>query len=354
MDHNLSLLYEYAATYRLSEYYALYASLGAASPALRQSMDVRLMNAQLKLFTCDDSMADDLEHAGKLQGKPIFPCLSTKWLPQDPNGFVVFRLSAGSLQRFLQALPAAKAAMEGWYGSPGRCMVQQIEGELLYFGGRWHEALPLMKDQLTHLADDCVGTLMARYVCFRSHLALGQAKEAEADMLDIIRAVKAAPQHPTCARIYKTIREWSNLTTGWCGETPRYHHIPGGPALPVLEDRVAAIQKGISTLGPTELPFVTLAALKDQDVYTVRQLYMDVFHALYHFRERDLDASQTHFRLAMRVSAASGVIMPFVEYGRQIVPLLEAFRDMEEYASLIEKMIRLAGQYERGVEAYRA
>ncbi|MDL2236294.1 hypothetical protein LJC56_00455 [Christensenellaceae bacterium OttesenSCG-928-K19] len=352
MDNDKArLLHQYALEYRLSEFHTLFGEYTAGQEA-QNLLDAYLLQAQLKLFTADETIYDDLKQAEEIGGKARFPCLCLGWLPQDPNTFVVFNKDPGSLKRFLNVLPDSAALLRQWYGEPGYGMACQIRSEILYFTGNFEEAVLLAKEQYLR-TEDCVSMLIAGYILYRCYLAMDKSEDAKETLLRIIRLVKENPDHPTCKKVYKTIRSWSNLTTGWSGDTPRYHHTPDGYVLPVLEDRAAEILKGISRLGPTEEPFVEYAALNYKEIYTARLLYVDIFHAVYQFRAGKKAQAEKHFTKAYHVAEATGIVMPFVEYGEQIIPLIESLAGKKYATGWMEQIIDLARRYEESLEHFR-
>ena len=63
---------------------------------------------------------------------------------------------------------------------------------------------------------------------------------------------------------------------------------------------------------------------------------------------------KTYFLKAHKIAVASGLVMPFVEYGRQIAPLLEHIkRESKTYATWAEHILELAYLYEKSLEKYR-
>ena len=350
----ISRLYQQAAALQVSDFYALFSQSAPVLTAADRAEAHRLC-AQLKLLAADRSFCEDLRLAD--DGRPPqFPCLFSSFLPKSPNRFVVFSKSEGALDAFQKRLPEADGLLRQWYGEAGSGTVFQIHSEILYFSGRHDEAVALALKQRERADDDPAAALMAGYVLFRCRLAMGMTNEAETHMLDIIRVNKENAEHPTCSLIYRCIRDWANLTTGWSGDTPRYHRTPDGSVLPVLEDRAAAIQKGISQLSPTEEPFAKYARLCYDSAYTMRQLYMDIFYAMDQYRAGNRVQAQAHFHLAYLAASTGGLVMPFVEYGKQIIPLLDGLleNDARYSPAWIQWSIPLAREYEESLNQYRS
>ena len=348
---SLELLFQYASEYKFHDFTKSF--LESASYLHPSELgDAYLMQSQIKLFSADETLLEDLEQAERYEAAPRFPCLKDQWIPDSPNRFVVFKRTRDALRDFLQSLPQVGEKMRHWYGEAGVGMVRQMQSEILYFCGNFNEALRLAKEQGEASQRHCADDISSQYVQFRCYLAMGSNKEAERCMLDMIRSANA---HPECLRPYLIVRDWANLTTGWSGDNPRFSEIPNGEMLPVLEDRLTAIRKGISRLSLSEEPFVEYAKYRYKEVCTMREHYMDIFHAIYWFQVGDTRQALAHFMRAYRVSSASGLVMPFAEYGKQIVSFLRYVRDSGTTCShdWIAMTVSLAERYEESLRAYR-
>lgn len=343
---SLEMLYQCAVEYRFDAFAELFAELAPALPA-----EAYLMRAQIKLFVADATLLDDLDQAG--QGVSLqFPCLNNHWIADSANRFVVFNPAPHALQRFLRQLPRAERELTHWYGETGGSMVRQMQSGILYFLGEFSEAIRLAEQQDTK-PENKTDAILAQCVRFRCYLALGCKDRAEEAMLEMIRISK---KHPECQRSYQAIRGWANLTTGWSGDTPRFCDDHSGNMLPVFEDRLEAIRQGVSRMSPMERPFVEYAARGCEEVYTMRQYYMDIFHALYWFQAGDCERMESNFLRAYRIALASGLTTPFVEYGEQIAPLFQHILHSGIACShdWLAAILSLAEQYEENLDAYRA
>ena len=349
---NIELLFRYACAYEFRNFTELFHELASHlhAEALREA---HLMRAQIKLFAADETLMDDLEEAARMNVAPRFPCLQDRWMPDSPNRFVVFKKKPGALRKFLQILPGVGDKLGSWYQESGVAMAHQMQSEVLYFCGEPGEALALATGRCGRKQGHPADAILSLYVQFRCHLAMGAQKEAGECMMEMVRTAEASPE---CQGPYQVVRDWANLTTGWSGDNPRFYGASRGEALPVLEDRLAAIRKGISRFSALEEPFVEYAERSNRESYTMRQHYMDIFHALYWFQVEDRQQAEAYFQRAYRVSRSSGIVMPFAEYGSQIVPLLRYVegRDVDCARDWVSTILSLAERYEQGLQAYRA
>lgn len=346
-DTHLNSLFHFASEYRFLDFDRRLAESAPKDIPL----EAYLMQAQIKLFSCDDTLLGDLEVAGRAAFSPRYPSLNTLWLSDCPNRFVVFSPQQNALQALVKMLPGAGAMLRRWYGEIGEGMVRQIAGELLYFMGRFDDAVYLAGDRPQ--AQTPLDALLTQCTLFRCYLATGYPEKAQQCVLNMVALSKA---HPQCMSSYQTFREWANATTGWSGDTPRYHEGPAGDDQPLLEDRLNAIRRGISRMSQYEEPFVDYALSRYKDAYTVRRHYMAIFHALYWYNAGDCAQMKYHFDEAYRISSATGLMMPFAEYGRQILPLLKHVEKSGTNYSKewLDKLSSLANQYEDGLNAYRS
>lgn len=356
MDDNnyIRLAYDYAANY---EFITLLKLLSEDKFHLdsNHSTDIYLILAQIQLFSSDINIMKNLNKADKQKSMPQYPCLRQAWQFKSPNRFIVFQTEEGALSRFLNYLPETANQLTHWYGESGCGMARQLESEIRYFRGEYGKAILLAQDQLTYSVESRADELMAYYVLFRCWLGLGETKKAQNAMFMMIERSSSQYSTEYSYEIYQSIRDWANLTTGWSGDTPRYHSTPDGYVLPVLEDRVAAILKGISQLSDSEKPFADFASISYKNYYAVRWLYMDIFYAINSFRAGQYNQAMENFQRAYQLACASDIIMPFVEYGNQILPLLCKILKIEtRYSSAwINRVITLAEQYEDSINAYR-
>lgn len=351
-DKSLAELFQYAAGHQFGAFDRLLLEM-EGSFTEEELWEAYLMRAQIKLYTTDLSLLRDVEIAGQAAGTPRFPLLSTVWKVDAPNRFVVFPKAPEALPVFLQSLPEVGERLAKWYGGQARIIVGQIQGEISYFTGEIKAALAFALEQRRMQFSNNTNAIMSLMLQYRCHLALGQALEAEQCMLDMIRLARTFPE---CAAPYQAFRDWVVITTSWNGDSPRFYVDKNGAKLPVLEDRLENIRNGSPQARHLELPFVEYAEGHYDTAYQIRQLYMDVFHAIYWHSVRDRKQADSYFRRLYEIEQASGIIMPFVECGEQVTSLLEYALENKLVCprSWTEKILVLARQYEANLNKYQA
>lgn len=348
----MMMLFQYACESKFREFDLMFSELERELP-IEEFWEAYLLRMQIKLYAADETLTDDLKKAAEVDGTPHFPCLNNYWHCDTPNRLCVFNKAPGSLKTFLAALPEAEREMRRWHGEVGGSMISQVQSEVLYFMGALDEAMAIAKVQREVERENGTDTMCAYNILFRYYLASGLPQDAKECMCEMADLSKAKPE---CAASFDSILKWTNLTTGWGGVTPRYEGGVGGAAKPVFEDRLEAIRDGYAIITPLENPFVTYAEKQYRGAVTMRQYYMDIFHTIYWFQVKDYRQAESFFTKIFNIAAGSGLIAPFAEYGRQIVPLLQHAKasGMDCSGDWIDKTIALAEQYEVGLNAYRS
>ena len=273
-------------------------------------------------------------------------------LADAPNRFIVFPKTPGDLHIFLQTLPQIQEELGKQYGEQGRMAARRITCEISYFLGHTEEALAFAMEHGSIKSSSSMDTVLSLCLLFRCCLAMGLPQKAEECMLELIRSAQADPK---CLPAYRALRIWANLTTGWSGETPRFYDTPDGKRLPVLDDRLKSIRMGAARTTPLEEPFVSYAERRYKGAYAVRQYYMDLFHAMYWFQMGEHKQAEFYFFNLYSVASTSGLLMPFVECGRQIAPLLRHMRSVAapHAQDWIAGVLAHAEQYEKNLDTYR-
>lgn len=350
-SHSLESLFQYAREYKFNDFNKLLTELEISQPQETLG-EAFLLRAQIKLYIADYTILNDLEKISRFSGPIKFPCLFGIWRTDAPNRFIVFPKTPGALPGFLRALPQVRQTLNPWYGQQADIAVRQIQSEIHYFLGEIPEALELAEEQHHCATKNNLDAILTQGLRFRCYLALFKPRQAEQCMLDMIRLSQA---HPECLATYNSLRWWANLTTNWNGDSPRFYDDQRGVKMPVLEDRLTVVRMGGGNTTQLEEPFMLFAKHSDENVYAIRQYYMDLFHAMYWFQAGDLQQTELYFLRLNRLALDSGVFMPFVECGEQITPLLRFVKESnwDCSAKWLDMIISRAEQYEAGIEAYQ-
>ena len=351
-DNHIKTLFQYAAEYRFHEFDRLFSEMETDSPP-KEFFEAYLLRAQMKLYTTDLTILDDLSRAGTADVKPQFPLLKSKWKGDSPNRFIVFPGAPGALKAFLDALPQIRERLTFWYGAQGHIAARQIEYEIYYFMGKTEKARVLAEEQYASETISHVDAIWALITQYRCNLALAETKKAEQNMFDIIRCSKA---HPECVEIYKTFRSWVNLTTSWNGDSLRFYEDEAGQKQPIFKDRLEGIKMGIARTTSSETPFVEYAERSYEGALMLRQVYMVVFHAMYWISMNDCKQGEAYFIKAYEIVRASDIVMPFVESGEQVMPLLKYVKDkvIPCPPDWLEDMTARVIHYEECLRLYRS
>lgn len=349
---DIELLFEYASRYRFEEFDTLFSALETklTPDAMWEAYSMR---AQIKLFASDPSMIDDLEIAGQASTQPEYACLNTIWESDSSNRLVVYGNTMDSLTLFMSSLPRAREIMLGLYGEPGDVMVRQILCNIHYFVGNMAEALLLAEEPFSPEYDNHTDELLMLSMKYRCYLAFGEIQKAEQCMMEIIRLSK---RYPECVAPYQAFRGWANITTSWNGDSPRFYRDKKGALQPVLDDRLELIRDGASRTTQLEAPFVEYATRHYADAYSLRQYYMDIFHAIYWLSIGDRQQIEISCGMLCDMADATGFITPVVECGEHAIALLRYLSQSAPPCSKswLEKVLPMAQQYEQTLEAYRS
>ena len=351
-DNTIQTLFQYAADYRFCEFDMLFSQMEADLPP-DAFFEAYLLRAQIKLYTTDLTLLADLRKAEAIGGTPRFPLLKSKWKGDSPNRFIAFPSAPGALKAFLDSLPQIQDKLSLWYGAQGHIAARQIEYEIYYFMGKTEKARALAAEQYTSEAknnEDAIWALITQYRC---NLALAAPQKAEENMFDIIRYAKA---YPECVDIYKTFRAWVNLTTGWNGDSLRFYEDEEGQKQPIFKDRLEGIKMGIARTTSSETPFVAYAEHSYTGALMLRQIYMMVFHAMYWLSMNDCKLGESYFIKTYEIVQASGIVMPFIESGEQVMPLLNYVKEKAISCppDWLEDMTARVMQYEECLRLYRS
>jgi len=180
-------------------------------------------------------------------------------------------------------------------------------------------------------------------------LALIQPEKAHECMFDIIRHSKA---YPECVEIYTAFRQWANLTTGWSGDSPRFYEDEDGKKQPVLADRMEGIKLGTARDTPIESLFLEYAQKSYDGAYKIREYCVNLFHAMYWLSIDDRRQVESYFQKVYEIMITSGLLMPIIECGEQVLPLLKYMQQRDANLCLDNLMSR-AAHYEEALKQYR-
>lgn len=346
---NIELLFQYGIEYRFEEFEKLFSKLEKCLP-YHEFWEAYLMRAQIKLYASDSSAIDDLIKVEQHDGIVCFPLFSTIWKADYVNRFSIFPQTHGALKYFLQSLECIREKIFRWYGEQGTLFVRQLQCDIYYFTGKLNESLNLANLQQQSEFKTPIDTMFLLIVQYRCNLALGNIQRAEEYMLELIRCSKANPE---CVDIYKSFRLWAIATTSWNGDSPRFFEDNDGTRKPLLKDRLESIKKGIARTTPIETPCVEYAERAYEGAYTLKQYYMDWFHAIYWFSVDDYRQAESYFAKAYKMAQASGLIMPIIECGEQIIPLYRYIQNSNINCSQawLEDVITRAEHYENSLNS---
>ena len=346
-DKCMALLFQYACDYKFEDFDILFSKMEETlSP--NEFSEAYLMRAQIKLHTTDLTILNDLAMAAQYSAVPRFPLLLSLWQCDAINHFTVYPQTCGALKEFLAALPQISEKLSHWYGTQSCVVPMQLQGEILYFMGDIEAALLFAQAQRAAKLKNHMDAILALILEYRCYLALVQPEEAHECMFDIIRHSKA---YPECVEIYEKFRQWANLTTGWSGDSPRFFNDEEGKKQPSLADRKEGIQLGTGRDTPIESLFLEYAHKSYNSVYKVRQNYMNLFHAMYWLSIDDRKQAEAYFKKVYEIVAASGLLMPIIECGEQVMPLLKYMQQRDATLCLENLMLR-AAHYEEALKRY--
>lgn len=351
-DTILQTLFQYACNYQFKEFDELL-NKAEALYSVEDRAEAYLLRAQIKLFTADSTLMEDLTKVQRHATAARFPGLDTIWGIDAPNRFIIYSEALGELQSFAQSLESASEILSHFLGDHAKATVRQVQSEVCYFTGETERALALAEEQNSVVTKSATETMLMYIVFFRCHLALGQIEEAEEYLLKIIELSQVNPE---CVASYKAFRGWMTLTTSWSGDTPRFTIDAEGRRLPSLQDRIEGVRSGTDQDTPLEAPFIKYAKRSYKHAYLLRQHYMDILHAMYWHQMGNTEQTERHFKKMCQTASRSGVIMPLIECGEQVTPLLEYARNnnWEHSSEWLDMIIERAQHYEQSLKKYQA
>lgn len=344
---NMKFLFQYASSRKFEEFDKLFSELEKLTPG--EFWEAYLMRAQIKLYTTDLTIMDDLKKAEQNSGTPQFPSLIASWKSDGLNRFVVFPKASGELKAFLQVLPQVREKLSRWYGRRNDFLLEQLQGEICYFMGEVSAAMSFLEAQCATEPESHIDAIHALILRFRCYLAVKQTEKAHECMFDIIRYSKA---YPECVEIYAEFRRWANLTTSWSGDSPRFYEDEDGKKQPVMADRLEGIKLGIARDTLLEAPFLEYAKNHYEGAYSLRQYYMDWFHAMYWLYIGDHKQTESYFCKVYEIATSSGILMPIIECGAQCIPLMQ-YMEKTNIGLFLDNFVQRTEHYEDCLNAYR-
>lgn len=346
---SMRLLFQHARDHRFKEFDLLFSKMEAVLPP-NELREAYLLRAQIKLYVTDLTILDDLKKAEMTGGTLRFPPLCIFWKSDGVNRFIVFPTADSALKDFLTALPVIQGKLYRWYDGQSDIMVRQVQCEIYYFMGEVEKALALSKGQYKAGDKSSTETMYALTLQYRCFLGMAEPEKAQQCMFEIIRMSKT---YPECVDIYAQFRSWANMTTGWSGDSPRFYEDEDGETQPFLSDRVDGIKSGLSNDTILEMPFIKYGGFYAYNgAYSLRQYYMDLFHAIYWLSVHDYKQAQSYFQKIYEVMMTSGVLMPIIECGGQVMPLLK-YIQKNNTTLCLDRLMARAAQYEKGLWRYR-
>ena len=321
--------------------------------------ELYFMRAQIKLFYSDETLLEDLKMAGKLlpNGNKR-PSMGTRFRTDTPNLFTIFYPEGGSLSRFKLSLHKSLPLLQKFGGDVAVRLAKLCEAEIIYFTGNFEKALAIAEPVCREATKDSAHyvSIMGGFILVRCYIALGDAEKLEAAMAQLIRYSKILSR-PDYRELYAKIMGWVNCTTGWMGETPRYHITPSGVRLSVLSDRILVMNEKINAHGIFESALYRAAKHTYPEAVSMKDLYARIYEAMVQFNLGKKEQAAAIFYEVYMLTQKNRVIMPFVEYGAQILPLLQYSLSRKDSARFArrwsDKLNQMATQYEAALLVIR-
>lgn len=316
--------------------------------------ELYLLRAQLKLLLGDSSMLEDCIEAQKLLPKSVqYESLFATMEFKFNNCFICFCTNKARFQKQLSVIDQLQPMLENLTGIYGTYFCAQIKGEILYYCGKYQEAISIIEPSYLYFKNqhDSIHAMLAGHVLLRCYLAQGYHEKARRIVSSLFLWSKEGNNQMS---IYQSIRMWLNLTTGWSGDNPRYHITPDGATIPFLEDRILAIRKGMSKPHPDENALIQLSQNWQYQNYSMVNYYVQIYHIVVSY----YSSLQTIHELALpeilSIAHNTGIVQPIIEYGAHIIPLLtDAFKEQLYDKVYLTDIIHQANKYEKCLCQYR-
>lgn len=329
------------------------AALEKLNPLLRGNL--YLIRAQLRLMIGDAAMTADCRRALALlpqnvRQKSIYATMRLT----SPSSMLMFPGDAEGFRELWEAIEATEGPLTALTGPCGASLTANVKSEIRYFQAKYRESLESAEpvfDRFKRRGEFPLAAMMTGYNILRSRIALGHYEKAREVLAAIIRHSGESPEHRS---VYAAIRLWVNVITGWGGDNPRYHYVPDGTILPVIEDRIAAIHQKTRLPQGSEAPLERLAESWDGGRLTMRKFYRKIYCIVVAHLCATQPLAETDAPEVFRIARDTGLIQPIIEYGKQIVPMLTAAKNERLFdGRWLTEVIERADAYDDHISGFR-
>ena len=323
--------------------------------------ELYLIRAQIKIFTGDETILDDLKAAKKLlpggaalPGGGTLPAAGTGYISDTSNLFIVFSARPGSVSRFKVALQKSIPLFQKLCGDACASLAMAMEADILYHTGHIEKALSIAAPVYSALveANQYYMAMVVGFILIRCHIAQGNPKKTEQVIAQLAKYSRILSK-PRLKEVYKTVQGWINCTTGYMGAYPRFLRTPDGLEHCVLDLRTQMMLADITERGHLEGAVVRCARHSIPDAFAVKELYANLYNAMLLFQLGKREGAVALFYEQYMKTQKNRVIMAFAEYGKQILPLLQyalGRPDGDRFARRwSDKLNQMATQYEESL-----
>lgn len=317
--------------------------------------ELYLLRAQLKALTADGSLLGDCFKARELlkKGKTV-ECAYSFMRLANPGSLSLIPKQRGMYAEYLKALFEAQEIFFEYSGDCGKNILTLVRSEALYYTHEYEEAaslaFPLVQEFISQDKIECA--MFASYVLLRCYLAAAKPDNARKVVFDLFEWSKKGKDF---YRLYGIMRSWLNLTTGWSGDSLRYHTVPDGTVIPVLEDRAAAIKQGIGEYTDYEFFVLNLSEKFNKSAMTMPDFYLMIYKIMVEFNSCARPIAELNLPEVFNIVYDTGLIQPLIEYGEQIIPLLKAAAKEGLFdREWLHLLTRRAQSYERSLKLFRS
>lgn len=321
--------------------------------------ELYLSLAQAKLFACDETVLDDLKAAKHLlpEGSRV-TTIGTVLEPSSPHTFIVFNSEAGALNRYRVILRKAAPILKKLCGGMSGDIIWAYEAEMLYYTGYIQKALEIAEPLWAHTVKNNYYMLAyyVGHVLIRCYISTADSEKMETTLSQLIRYSKIL-SIPRNRILYNYINDWINCTTGWMGEVPRFIASPNGIEQPMLDDRISMMNGVMAAYSKVEESYIQLAKHQMARAYSIKEVCSNLYEAVILYKLGRKNHAASLFYDMYSITQKNRIIMPFVEYGAQILPLMQyalSRKDGERFARRwSDKLHHMATKYEESLRVIR-